>query len=84
MVYCGNNRFELNGQQLGTNYQCFKKGIGVGNRLRRQRYEAIDPVDNIYCGNRVELPRYYDYIGTRVECLQKGVGVGRNLRRRGA
>lgn len=79
MVYCGNNRFQLRNQELGTRYQCFKKGIGVGKNLGRQRYEPIDAVDKIYCGNRNILPRNYDYIGSRVECLQRGVGVGRSL-----
>lgn len=80
MVYCGNNRYDVRNQALGTRYQCFRKGVGVGLGLGYQRYDPIDEVDNLYCGNRNRLPQNYDNFGTRTQCLQKGVGVGRSRR----
>lgn len=78
-TYCGNNRYKLRrGVTLGTRYQCFQKGIGVGLRMEHipERYSPIDR-ERIYCGKQNRLPQGYDYIGSRTECLRKGVGVGK-------
>lgn len=84
-TYCGNNLYDLrtnSNARLGTRYECFKKGIGVGQTLPYKRYKSIDKTDKIYCGNKKKLPNGYDYLGTRNECLRKGVGVGRSLKKK--
>jgi hypothetical protein len=80
-IYCGNNKYssELVNKSatLGSNYECFKKGIGIGlnNDILPIQYEAIDK-RKIYCGNKQYLPKGYDYYGNLPMCLQMGVGVG--------
>ena len=86
--YCGNNALFpdlLNGnKQLGTRYQCFKKGLGKGLNLPvdpnyNGPYNPIDPT-RVYCGNQNVLPAGYDRIGNLSECLRKGIGVGKRQR----
>jgi hypothetical protein len=86
-IYCGNNRLNeklVNGEQeIGTRYGCLRKGIGKGLNLPVDLgYQEYEPIDDtrIYCGNKDELPRNYDYFGTLPMCLQKGVGLGKHLR----
>ena len=87
-MYCGNNAADaglLNGnKQLGTRYQCFRKGIGKGLNLPvdlnyNGAYNPIDPA-RVYCGNQNALPAGYDRMGNLSECLRKGVGVGKRQR----
>lgn len=81
-MYCGNNRFEIGNRVLGSRYDCFRKGVGVGLALEGEaEYEPIEPNPAIYCGRARNAPANYDYVGTRYQCLQKGVGVGKSLRR---
>lgn len=80
MVYCGNNKLNQKSQRLGTRYECLQKGIGIGSRLPRERYEPIETIERkIYCGKSNRLPQNYDEFGTRVECLHKGVGIGKRM-----
>lgn len=78
--YCGNNYYKLQGKTLGSRYQCFKRGIGVGLRST-EPVEDYEPIDRykIWCGNG-KMPRGYNRTGTRSECLRKGFGVGKKLR----
>ena len=67
-TYCGNNALcpdLLNGnKQLGTRYQCFRKGLGKGLNLPidpnyNGAYNPIDP-SRVYCGNQNVLPAGYN------------------------
>lgn len=86
-LYCGNNRNNprlLSGQQvLGSRYQCFKKGVGVGKNLPKNldddNYAPLYQTQKIFCGNGDSLPEGYDRLGLPFECLQKGVGVGKSI-----
>lgn len=79
-IYCGNNYYKLEGKRLGSRYDCFRKGIGVGLNLRNIEYEPYEPIDRwaVWCG-KGRMPRGYNHVGTRSECLRKGVGVGKRL-----
>jgi len=87
--YCGNNALsphliENGGNKiLGTNYECLKTGIGFGIHAPLDmdfiNYQAIDPPDNIYCGDKTPLPDRYDAFGRRSSCLRKGVGQGKRI-----
>jgi hypothetical protein len=85
-IYCGNNKenTELkNGNvQLGTRYNCLRKGIGKGLHESKDpsyagKYEPIDK-RKIYCGNQTVLPDNYDSMGNLPQCLQKGIGIGKH------
>jgi hypothetical protein len=80
-MYCGNNAYELENRRLGSRYECFRRGVGVGLNLPVDNapYESIDRY-RVYCGNGRELPQGYNAIGRRSECLRKGVGVGKKIR----
>ena len=90
-MYCGNNAKDpglLSGQKvLGTSYECFRRGVGVGKNLPRAElevdYEAIHK-NRIFCGKKFgpEREGKYDRMGTPSECLRKGVGVGKGLARK--
>jgi hypothetical protein len=79
-TYCGNNAYELENKRLGSRYECFRKGVGVGLNLPivPERYEPIDRY-RVYCGNARRLPQGYNVMGTRADCLRKGVGVGKKM-----
>jgi len=79
-TYCGNNAYELENKRLGSRYDCFRKGVGVGLNLPivPERYEPIDRY-RVYCGNARRLPEGYNVMGTRADCLRKGVGVGKKI-----
>lgn len=79
-TYCGNNAYELENKRLGSRYDCFRKGVGVGLNLPivPERYEPIDRY-RVYCGNARRLPEGYNIMGTRADCLRKGVGVGKKI-----
>lgn len=86
-LYCGNNAmFEglKNGKsRIGTRYECFQNGIGVGLNLPKQKnkkYVAIDK-RKIYCGKEIRLPRGYDLMGSNFMCHTKGIGVGIKLKK---
>jgi hypothetical protein len=89
-TYCGNNLNHhslLSGTHvLGTNYQCMRKGIGVGSHLPYDTaYSGVyAPVDSrkFYCGN-AEVPPVeggYLAVGSPSKCLQIGIGVGKSQR----
>ena len=94
-IYCGNQtNFPglISGTHiLGTNYQCLRKGIGVGSNLPYdEKYTGVHmPVDGrkYYCGNSNVIPVAggYSAIGSPSKCLAVGIGVGKAQRaRRGA
>lgn len=88
-IYCGNNKLYkglLTGtHRLGTRYECFRKGYGIGihqdinvnesNVLRENNYEPIDE-RKMYCGNKERLPRGYSFMGNTILCLDKGKRFG--------
>ena len=86
-LYCGNNRLNpdvVSGRKrIGTRYQCFKKGIGVGMNLPFDPLYAMPyaPIDRsrIYCGKERRIPRGYTRMGSPATCLRKGVGVGKKI-----
>ena len=83
--YCGNNaNFSglLDGTYvIGSNYECLKKGIGIGSHLPYDNVysQPYNPIDNrkIYCGNNLNSPPNYDIYGSPSKCLQVGVGIGK-------
>ena len=86
-IYCGNNlndpKLTSGTHNIGTNYQCLRKGIGVGINLPYDPSYSRPyiPIDNrkFYCGKSRRLPRGRGYfaIGSPSKCLQKGVGIGK-------
>ena len=86
-MYCGNNRLNKRLRNyrayLGTPYQCFRRGIGIGRELPRDDaflddYHPIYPV-RIYCGKKSILPLGYDRIGSLYDCHRKGIAVGKKI-----
>jgi len=85
-VYCGSNRLypQRTGHRLGSRYECFRKGIGVGLHLPddpeyKYPYQPVDE-RKLYCGNAGILPFGYDLMGSPAMCLRRGVGVGKKLK----
>ena len=85
-IYCGNNLYELNKNnvKLGTRYECLRKGIGKGLSLPadpkyNSKYKPIIP-NNIYCGDKLHSPGKNKRFGTPSSCLQRGVGIGKKLK----
>ena len=87
-IYCGNNKNYhglISGTHiLGTNYECLKKGIGVGFNLPFDPLYLNNfiPIDKrkFYCGKNITPPIEYFAIGNASICLQKGVGTGKRLK----
>lgn len=89
-IYCGNKLNHpdlLSGTRvLGTNYDCLRKGIGVGSHLPYDADYAggYIPVDarKYYCGLAPVPPPGGGYfaVGSPSKCLQIGVGVGKAQR----
>lgn len=87
-IYCGNNRNNpdlVSGRKrLGTRYECFRKGVGVGRNLPYDKAYSTPyiPIDDfkVYCGKKTRLPPGYDRMGSASQCLHKGIGVGKSLR----
>jgi len=86
-IYCGNNKLHKSlkkrNVRIGTRYECFKKGVGVGLNLPvdpdyLQPYEPITR-RKIFCGNS-RMSDEYDRFGNLPECLQKGVAVGKRIK----
>jgi hypothetical protein len=89
-TYCGNNlnhpSLIAGTHVLGTNYQCMRKGIGVGSHLPYDTayagvYNPVDP-RRFYCGNADVAPVAGGYlaVGSPSKCLQIGIGVGKSQR----
>lgn len=89
-IYCGNQAnfpgLAAGTHVLGTNYQCLRKGIGIGSHLP---YDAAyaqphNPIDGrrFYCGNQPNPPVNGNYfgMGSPAKCLAIGVGVGKAQR----
>lgn len=91
-IYCGNKgNFTglMSGTHiLGTNYQCLRKGIGVGSNLPYdEKYRGIHvAIDDrkYYCGNSPVLPIGGGHfaIGSPSKCLAVGIGIGKAQRAR--
>jgi hypothetical protein len=87
--YCGNNakapEIVSRRKRIGTAYECFRRGVGVGKNLPAEEgeYEAIYS-PNIFCGKKFgpEQKKKYERMGSPSECLRKGVGVGKSLTRK--
>ena len=84
-MYCGNNA-SLPGliagtHFIGTNYQCLKKGIGVGFHLPYDTQYSLPhtPIDGrrFYCGTNNVVPPLYSGVGSPSKCLATGIGVGK-------
>lgn len=89
-MYCGNQaNFSglLSGTHfLGTNYQCMRRGIGLGKNLPyddtyTQPHMPIDE-RKFYCGNSPVLPQGDGYfaLGSPSKCQQIGIGIGKAQR----
>lgn len=88
-IYCGNNhnhpKLTSGTHVIGTNYQCLRKGIGLGyNQPYDAKYEThYIPIDQrrFYCGVSGDIvPPHYFANGSPSKCLQKGVGIGKARR----
>lgn len=80
--FCGKR--EQPGIPMGTNYECMRKGVGVGSRAKLPKGykpEAVDPRKSVYCGERSHTPSR-KHKGTPHECFQKGFGIGKKLQAR--
>ncbi len=84
-MYCGNNAnfpgLATGTHFIGTNYQCLKKGIGVGFHLPYDNQYSLPytPIDGrrFYCGNNAVVPPDYTAAGSPSKCLATGIGVGK-------
>lgn len=89
-TYCGNDAnfagLSTGTHVIGTNYQCLRKGIGVGRNIPYDAAYATPhtPIDprRFYCGNAAVLPAGGGHfaMGSPSKCLQIGVGVGKAQR----
>jgi len=87
-MYCGNNRNDprlvIDGERIGTRYECLRKGIGVGKNLPFDPSYAVDydPIDRTrtYCGLQNRKPMGYNRMGSPSSCLRTGIGIGRRMR----
>jgi hypothetical protein len=87
-MYCGNQAnfpgLVAGTHVLGTNYECLRRGIGVGSHLPYDNSYAQPhvPVDarRFYCGNNPAAPVGYFTVGSPSKCQQIGIGVGKAQR----
>jgi hypothetical protein len=87
-TFCGNENYLPNGYKtFGTNYECMKKGIGIGiveteNQIKNGNTSIRNKVlkkskkGKKYCGTQTQIPEGYRKRGDRYSCLKKGYGVG--------
>ena len=86
-TYCGNNA-NFHGlikgtHEVGTNYNCLKKGIGIGKHLPYDKTFSgtYNPIDSrtFYCGKADVPPPNMGYfsVGWPAKCLQTGIGIGK-------
>lgn len=89
-IYCGNQAnysgLVSGANFLGTNYQCMRRGIGIGRNLPydpeyNKPYVPID-TRKFYCGKAPVPPPGGGYfaVGSPSKCQQIGVGVGKAQR----
>ena len=84
-IYCGNNKNNkklISGEaDIGTRYECFKKGFGIGfnQPIDPEYLDDYEPIyqNNIYCGNKDDEIEINYKPGTLPQCLQKGVAIGK-------
>lgn len=77
MVYCGRSA----PSSPSRNYECMRKGIGVGRNVKLPRGyvpERVDPREDLYCGERRRAPSG-KHKGDPLECFRKGFGIGKKL-----
>lgn len=76
MAYCGRSA----PSSPSRNYECMRKGIGVGRNVTLPRGyvpERVDPREDLYCGEKRSPPGKHK--GDPLECFRKGFGIGRML-----
>lgn len=77
MAYCGRSA----PSSPSRNYECMRKGIGVGRNVKLPRGyvpERVDPRENLYCGEKRRSPSG-KHKGDPLECFRKGFGIGKKL-----
>jgi hypothetical protein len=77
MAYCGRSA----PSSPSRNYECMRKGIGVGRNVELPRGyvpERIDPREDLYCGEKRRAPPG-KHKGDPLECFRKGFGIGKTL-----
>ena len=63
-VYCGNKRPPPGGQAVGSTLQCFKKGVGVGMTIERNKIPTDEELHNMSLrklgelARQLKIPRY--------------------------
>lgn len=84
MTYCGRSAGEAARAQRSSpsrNYECMRKGIGVGRNVKLPRGyvpERIDHRETVYCGEKKRSPSG-KHKGNPLECFRKGFGIGKKL-----
>jgi len=76
MAYCGRSA----PSSPSRNYECMRKGIGVGRNVKLSRGyvpERIDPREDLYCGEKRAPSGKHK--GDPLECFRKGFGIGKKL-----
>lgn len=77
MAYCGRSA----PSSPSRNYECMRKGIGVGRNVKILRGyvpEHVDPRKDLYCGEKRRTPSG-KHKGDPFECFRKGFGIGKKL-----
>ena len=74
-------------RELGTNQQCFRRGVGAGLHAQPEDMEQFLRSFSYPYKKLVEQPLYYGdgqvpsgkFLATRPQCMQRGFGVGQML-----
>ena len=72
---------------MGTNQQCFRRGVGAGLHAQPEDMEQFLRSFSYPYKKLVEQPLYYGdgqvpsgkFLATRPQCMQRGFGVGQML-----
>ena len=81
-IWCGrSDDLPADYDEIGSPYQCLRKGVGVGKYVLVGHNPPNGPgvSPEKYCGTSNVLPPGKTRIGGRYECLKTGVGVGLGL-----
>jgi hypothetical protein len=81
-IWCGrSDTLPAGYDEIGTSYNCLRKGVGVGKYVLLGRDPPSGPgvSPEKYCGTANTLPDGKTRFGNRYECLKTGVGVGLHL-----
>lgn len=77
MAYCGRSA----PSSPSRNYECMRKGVGVGRNVKLPRGyvpENVDPREDLYCGEKRRTPSG-KHKGAPLACFRKGFGIGKKL-----